>query len=237
MNGLSDNLERIMARAAMDEAFCSDLLERRVAAAVAAGFVLTGVEQTMLRSAPREQLLTVIATLAAAPRPEPPPTLPAPQGIRPDLPPPPAGIRPDWPSPSRGIRPDPPSSPVDRGIRPDWPSPSRGIRPDPPSSPVDTGIRPDLVQPAGIRPDPVECLGIRPDRPQIKGIRPGRIALGAALATAAVGGGLYLYSMSIATGSRPDLPPVTSPATPDSKTADGGPDGKTPTDRGPQRAK
>ena len=213
MNGLSDNLERIMARAAMDEAFCSDLLERRVAAAVAAGFVLTGVEQTMLRSAPREQLLTVIATLAAAPRPEPPPTLPAPQGIRPDLPPPPAGIRPDWPSPSRGIR------------------------PDPPSSPVDTGIRPDLVQPAGIRPDPVECLGIRPDRPQIKGIRPGRIALGAALATAAVGGGLYLYSMSIATGSRPDLPPVTSPATPDSKTADGGPDGKTPTDRGPQRAK
>jgi len=213
MNGLSDNLERIMARAAMDEAFCSDLLERRVAAAVAAGFVLTGVEQTMLRSAPREQLLTVIATLAAAPRPEPPPTLPAPQGIRPDLPPPPAGIRPDWPSPSRGIR------------------------PDPPSSPVDTGIRPDLVQPAGIRPDPVECLGIRPDRPQIKGIRPGRFALGAALATAAVGGGLYLYSMSIATGSRPDLPPVTSPATPDSKTADGGPDGKTPTDRGPQRAK
>lgn len=197
-SGLPLTLERILAHAAADETFRRELLADRLAAVERQGYALNPSERAMLEAVSEAQLLSVLDSLPVGPVAIEPPTGIASQGIRPD-PPPIQGIRPDVPPPA-GIRPDvPPPRPEPQPPRPD--EVTRGIRPDLPS------------------------LGIRPDSP-IKGIRPGRLLVGAAITTAAIGaGGIYWCHMMAPTGSRPDLPAVTQPERPAGPTqrADAGP--------------
>ena len=157
--GLPRALERVLAKAAVDEDFREALLTDRLGAVTARGLELSESEQAALKSVPAAQLRSLIDGLArqVALAQDEPPAPPQPQGIRPDRPAPaPAGIRPDPPPPTRGIRPDVPEYS------------SHGVRPD--------------------RPEPmIQSAGIRPESPAIRGTRPGRIILAAAAGTVALG--------------------------------------------------
>ncbi len=56
-------LEQVLFTAAVSPAFGAELLERRLDAVADQGFSLTGIEQSVLRAIPRDQLATMIANI------------------------------------------------------------------------------------------------------------------------------------------------------------------------------
>jgi hypothetical protein len=168
-------IEHVLRLASVDDAFRAQLVERRAAAAAAAGVELTPSERAILESVPKDQLL---AMAASVPPPDPwrrdflrqaaasavvllggaaladcgTPACTPTRGISPDVPPP----RPAEPyPPPQGIAPDVPpprpegESPPPMGMAPDLP-------PNPPNPPGPPGpLRPGepMPPPAGAMPD------------------------------------------------------------------------------------
>jgi hypothetical protein len=159
----SARLEAVLRRAGDDPAFRADLLARRGAAALAAGFALTPAERAILDSVGAAQLEATLASLPPEPRASAVTDVPeAPAGIRPEVPVP-QGIRPDVPEAPAGIRPDvPPEGLTPRGIRPDVPPEHfdkvKGTRPGLPiviaaGAVLATGAAFAVCATAGVRPD------------------------------------------------------------------------------------
>lgn len=151
----SARLEVVLLRAARDPAFRADLLARRAAGAVAAGFVLAPAERALLDSVDAAQLEAMLASLPPAAR----------RDADTDGATVSAGIRPDEPVFFGGARPDVPE-PDARDVTGERPSVVRGIRPGLPIALAagavlaagaaftvcaTAGVRPDVPRPAATR--------------------------------------------------------------------------------------
>lgn len=150
-------LQSLLRLAALDPAFCEELIRQRVEAASAAGVDLTPSEQAILAAIPAEQIEQMAAQM-------PPPPEPRRDFLRKTA----AtavvllggAVLSDCESCQRPGQPD-------GGAAPDEPPPP----PRPPRPDATKGIRPDLDEPLPERPGrPIQTRGISPDRvPRKKG--------------------------------------------------------------------